>query len=125
MLLVVFLLELLSGSLAYIYETQVAEELRLTLNDTFMQNYGVNERQTEAIDLMQQDYVCCGAVRFEEFRASTWLRSKRTDLVRPTEGRAVPDSCCFTVSTKCGLSDHPSNIPYSVSIFDIFLFLNF
>lgn len=117
MLLIVFLLELLSGSLAYIYETQVGEELRLTLNETFMQNYGVNEKQTIAIDLMQQDYVCCGAVRFEEYQTSTWLRSKRKDLVRLTEGRAVPDSCCFSVSAKCGISQHPSNIPYSVSIF--------
>ena len=25
---------------------------------------------------------------------------------------AVPDSCCKTVSSGCGIRDHPSNIPY-------------
>lgn len=32
-----------------------------------------------------------------------------------TENRLVPDSCCITVRDKCGLRDHPSNIPYTVS----------
>lgn len=86
----------------------------MTLSETFTQNYAVSERHTKAIDLMQQNYMCCGAVRFEEYRTSVWLKSKGLDLIRPIENRTVPDSCCVTMSNGCGVSDHPSNIPYTV-----------
>jgi CD151 antigen len=112
----VFLLELSVGTLAYIYERNVPEELNLTLSETFTRNYAVSERHTTAIDLMQQNYKCCGAVRFEEYLQSAWLRSRRADLIRPIDGRRVPDSCCLTVLDGCGKSDHPSNIPYTVSL---------
>lgn len=114
LLILVFLLELSVGTLAFIYERNVPEELNMTLSDTFKRNYAVSERHTRAIDLMQQNFMCCGAVRFEEYRQSVWLKSKREDLIKPTDGRLVPDSCCVTVTDKCGLSDHPSNIPYTV-----------
>lgn len=114
LLILVFLLELSAGTLAYIYERNIEEELNMTLSDTFTQNYAVSERHTKAIDLMQQNFVCCGAIRFEEYRQSVWLRSKRKDLIRPIDDRVVPDSCCFSLSLGCGNSDHPSNIPYTV-----------
>lgn len=114
-LLIVFLLEISSGCLAYIYERNVADELNMTLSDTFLQNYAVNKQHSDAIDLMQQKYTCCGSLRFEEYKESVWLKSKRSHLHRPIEGRLVPDSCCFTMTLHCGLSNHPSNIPYTVS----------
>lgn len=117
LLILVFLLELSSGTLAYIYEQNVPEELNMTLSDTFTQNYGVSQRHTKAIDLMQQNYMCCGAVRFEEYRTSVWLKSKRRELIRPVENRTVPDSCCITMTNGCGVSNHPSNIPYTVRKF--------
>lgn len=54
-LLIVFLLEAVIGGLAYVYETHISDELYQTLNGTFMESYGVHERQTAAIDAMQQD----------------------------------------------------------------------
>lgn len=116
LLILVFLLELSAGTLAYIYEQNVTEELNMTLSDTFGRNYAVSERHTKAIDLMQQNYGCCGAVRFEEYRQSMWLKSIRKDLIKPVEGRVVPDSCCVTLTNGCGISDHPSNIPYTVRV---------
>lgn len=86
----------------------------MTLSDTFSRNYAVSERHTKAIDLMQQNFMCCGAERFEEYRASVWLKSRRTDLIRARENRTVPDSCCVTMIDGCGISDHPSNIAYTV-----------
>lgn len=91
--------------------------MNLTLADTFSQNYAVSEQHTKAIDLMQQNYICCGASRFEEYRQSVWLKSKRKNLIRPIDDRVVPDSCCVTMTIGCGVSDHPSNIPYTVSSF--------
>lgn len=114
LLILVFLLELSAGTLAYIYERNVEEELNMTLNDTFIQNYAVSERHSKAIDLMQQNFVCCGAIRFEEYRQSVWLKSKRKDLIRSIEDRVVPDSCCISMAVGCGRSEHPSNIPYTV-----------
>ena len=115
MLIIVFILEASAGAFAFIYERNVKDELDMTLSDNFKETYGISESHTNAIDLMQQRFMCCGAVRFEEYRQSVWLRSKRTDMLRPTEGQLVPDSCCTTVTDKCGSSDHPSNIPYTVS----------
>lgn len=59
--------------------------------------------------------MCCGAIRFEDWKYSAWLQTDRADLFRTTEKRLVPDSCCLTMSELCGLRDHPSNIPYTVS----------
>ncbi|CRL05716.1 CLUMA_CG018746, isoform A [Clunio marinus] len=117
LLILVFLFELSAGTLAYIYERNVPEELNMTLSDTFTQNYAVNERHTKAIDLMQQNYMCCGAIRFEEYQQSMWLKSKRKDLIRQIDGRVVPDSCCVTMTFGCGKSINPSNIPYTGCIY--------
>lgn len=87
----------------------------MTLSDTVLKNYAVSERVTKAVDLMQQNFKCCGAIRFEEYRESMWLKSKRNDLIVEREGRVVPDSCCVTMTKGCGVSNHPSNIPYTVS----------
>jgi CD151 antigen len=92
----------------------VEDELNITLNETFIKNYAVNEHVTKAIDHMQQSFKCCGAIRFEEYRDSVWMRSKRNDLIVKRDERLVPDSCCLTKIKKCGTSDHPSNIPYTV-----------
>lgn len=116
LLILVFLLELSTGTIAYIYERNVPEELNMTLSETFTRNYAVSERHTKAIDLLQQNLGCCGAVRFEEYEQSVWLRSKRKDLIRPIDGRIVPDSCCLTMTDGCGTSHHPSNIPYTVRL---------
>jgi CD151 antigen len=116
LLILVFLFELSAGIVAYIYERNVEDELNMTLSETFMKNYAVNEIMTRAIDDMQQSFKCCGAVRFEEYRDSVWVKSKRNDLIYEREDRLVPDSCCTSMSNKCGTSDHPSNIPYTVRL---------
>lgn len=114
-MILVFLLETTVGSISYIYDTQVGNELNRTLNETFLNNYGVHKARTIAIDNLQQDLKCCGAIRFEDWKKGVWLRSRRKDLLMPKLDRVVPDSCCFSMTELCGRRDHPSNIPYSVS----------
>ncbi len=66
---------------------------------------------------------CCGAVRFEDWKASRWysLNKNRTltvpDLCARKHNKAakVPESCCKSASLNCGCSDHPNNIFYNVS----------
>lgn len=51
----IFILEFSIGGTAYIYETQVDDELLHTMNGTFINSYGIDAQRTEAIDLMQQN----------------------------------------------------------------------
>ncbi|XP_069675395.1 CD151 antigen-like [Periplaneta americana] len=106
-LLLIFLLEAMVGIMSYLYEPHVEEELRLNLNNTFIENYKMDERKTNAIDQMQMEYKCCGANLYEDWQYSRWLKET------PTGGLKVPDSCCKTVTDLCGKSDHPSNIHYT------------
>ena len=59
------------------------------------------------LDSLQTTVGCCGANSFQDWRRSDWWDSP---------GRAantVPDSCCKSVSSGCGVRDHPSNIYYT------------
>uniref|UniRef100_T1GVG0 Tetraspanin n=1 Tax=Megaselia scalaris TaxID=36166 RepID=T1GVG0_MEGSC len=115
----VFLLELFVGGLAYFYESQIQYEIQEDLNSTFLTSYGIDEERTLAIDLMQIEYKCCGAIRFEDWRASSWFRQNDTiaPIIRLHGERLVPDSCCITITENCGKRDHPSNIPYTGCIY--------
>jgi len=41
------------GIMSFLYEPHVHEELRLNLNDTFIENYKMDDSKTRAIDRMQ------------------------------------------------------------------------
>ncbi|XP_043289728.1 CD151 antigen-like isoform X2 [Venturia canescens] len=107
----VLVLEAGVGALARLYEEQVGPELKMTLNRTFLDNYSVRSRETAAIDQMQIEFKCCGALRFEDWLDSEWAKDE--DVMR--DGSRVPDSCCKTVTQHCGKRDHPSNIQYTVN----------
>ncbi|KAL5293375.1 CD151 family protein [Megaselia abdita] len=114
----VFLLELFVGGLAYFYESQIQDEIREELNGTFLTSYGIDEARTRAIDMMQIEYKCCGAIRFEDWRASYWFHQNESlPIIRLHGNRLVPDSCCITITENCGKRDHPSNIPYTGCIY--------
>ncbi|BET01525.1 Tetraspanin family [Nesidiocoris tenuis] len=106
LLLFIFLMEAMVGLLAFIYMNQVENDLHRNLNSTFVENYGISARETDAIDQMQQEYKCCGASGFENYNESRWREETNTTNL-------VPDSCCKSVSPGCGRSYHPSNIPYT------------
>ncbi|KAK3872900.1 hypothetical protein Pcinc_022061, partial [Petrolisthes cinctipes] len=107
LVLVVLVVEGAAGVLAYVYEEQIMDELSHTLPVTFVTHYQVDPTVTNAIDKMQVEYECCGAVIFSEWRDSVWLKSD------PELNNTVPDSCCKTPSPYCGVRDHPSNIWYN------------
>ncbi|KPJ00986.1 Tetraspanin-11 [Papilio xuthus] len=101
-LLFTFILELGAGGLAYYYEVAVEFELKAELNNTFIANYALDVVVTDAVDLMQTEFKCCGASRYSDWRRSAWHQHDPRLL--------VPDSCCKTVTSRCGMRDHPSNI---------------
>uniref|UniRef100_A0A4W5REQ7 Tetraspanin n=1 Tax=Hucho hucho TaxID=62062 RepID=A0A4W5REQ7_9TELE len=82
------------------------EELKQHLNETMTENYAQpgKEAITLAVDRLQQDFKCCGSNNLFDWLHSVYMTSAES------EGRVVPDSCCKTITTRCGLRDHPSNI---------------
>ncbi|KAJ8727169.1 hypothetical protein PYW08_015566 [Mythimna loreyi] len=103
-LLITFILEVGAGGLAYYYEVAVEDELRAELNNTFLSNYALDTTVTNAVDRMQAEFKCCGAVKYSDWRHSPWHEHDPRLL--------VPDSCCKTITNRCGARDHPSNIYY-------------
>ncbi|MBN3294964.1 CD151 protein, partial [Amia calva] len=106
LLLCIFLLEILAGILAYIYYQQLNDELKKNLQKTMVDHYQQpgQERVTKAVDKLQQEFKCCGSNSSYDWRDSLWVRSVKA------EGRLVPDSCCKTITERCGVREHPSNI---------------
>ncbi|CAI5636095.1 tetraspanin-11 isoform X6 [Oreochromis aureus] len=51
-----------------------------------------------------QRFKCCGSNNSHDWTVSKYVVSGQA------EGRAVPDSCCKTITPHCGKRDHPSNI---------------
>ncbi|XP_030640511.1 tetraspanin-11 isoform X2 [Chanos chanos] len=105
-LLLIFLIELVAGVLAYVYYQKLSEELKQHLTQTMTENYAQPGKDpiTQAVDRLQQDFKCCGSNNSFDWRQSVYIRS-------PEAGsRLVPDSCCKTMTPSCGQRDHPSNI---------------
>ncbi|XP_014674509.1 PREDICTED: CD151 antigen-like [Priapulus caudatus] len=106
-LILVFVLEAVTGILAYIYKDQLSSEIVADLRDSFGNNYMYDKDMTAAIDDLQEEWLCCGAGDPNDWRTSRWImENKGTDGFN----NLVPDSCCKTVMNTCGQNDHPSNI---------------
>lgn len=110
--MMVFVLESGVGLMARLYEEQIVPEMKTKLNSTFLKNYSIRTRESLAIDRMQKEFKCCGALRFEDWMASEWRKDENV----LKNSSLVPDSCCKTPSLLCGKRDHPSNIHYTVNV---------
>ncbi|XP_059582687.1 tetraspanin-11 isoform X2 [Alligator mississippiensis] len=106
LLLLIFLIELVAGVLAYIYYQRLGEELKQHLTQTLTANYALPGKAhiTHSIDRLQQDFQCCGSNSSTDWQQSAYILSSESGA------RVVPDSCCKTVTFECGRRDHPSNI---------------
>ncbi|XP_030745586.1 tetraspanin-11-like [Sitophilus oryzae] len=105
-LVLVFLLESLVAILAYVYQHSVIEDVNSRLNSSFLENYEQNAK-TQSINYIQENLKCCGAQSYTDWKYSKWLYG------HPEILNKVPDSCCKTVSPRCGYRNHPSNIYYA------------
>ncbi|KAL7828083.1 hypothetical protein AOLI_G00312350 [Acnodon oligacanthus] len=105
-LLLIFLIELIAGVLAYVYYQKLSDELKQHLSKTMTANYAQPGKEgiTQAVDRLQQDFKCCGSNNSFDWLQSVYILSLES------EKRLVPDSCCKTITPHCGRRDHPSNI---------------
>ncbi|KAM9815698.1 CD151 antigen isoform 1-T1 [Syngnathus typhle] len=113
LLLCVFLLEVIAGVLAYMkyqecfpFCQKLDEELRQNLKVTMQHKYqqAGEDSVTQAVDKLHQEFQCCGSNSSSDWKDSIWIRAAARD------GQLVPDSCCKTPSSLCGISEHPSNV---------------
>jgi len=106
LLVIIFLAEFIAGVLAFVYRGQIESKLREDLKTTLNRNYNQTsfESLTTAVDLMQQDFQCCGVDEYSDWKDSAFIKLDN-DL-----GLKTPTSCCKTPSPTCSTSDHPSNI---------------
>lgn len=102
MVILVFILELTIGVLAFVYSSKIKSEIRRTIKDKMNQQYGVNDDVTKSIDKLQEKNKCCGDTGGSSWNDTAWRQREQE--------RVVPDSCCKTPSPGCGIRDHPSNI---------------
>ncbi|CAK9299091.1 unnamed protein product [Gordionus sp. m RMFG-2023] len=107
LLLVIFICQSLSGVLAYLYHFKIHNELSISLNSTFLENYNIDPQKTKAIDVLQIKHKCCGVDSYMDWKNSSWFQDNRLSI-----NITVPDSCCKTITPFCGVRDHPSNIYY-------------
>lgn len=79
LLLIIFLLEIIAGVLAYVYYQQLNTELKENLKDTMAKRYHQpgHEAVTSAVDQLQQEFHCCGSNNSQDWRDSEWIRSGR------------------------------------------------
>ena len=106
-LVIIFLFELIAGVTAFVYHESIHAELvgnmLLNLNDNYNQ---INqEALTEAVDMMQQSFQCCGVLSYSDWFESVFIKENQSGL-----GIKTPTSCCKTPSPACSVRDHPSNI---------------
>lgn len=106
LLLLIFLMEAISGVLAHMYESTIHDELERNLNVTMLHNYKLDDEKTDAIDQMQRTFKCCGAKDFRDWQYSRWKKGN------PSLDASAPDSCCISPESSCAIRDHPSNIYY-------------
>ncbi|XP_039264683.1 CD151 antigen-like [Styela clava] len=105
LLVILFIIELLAGILAFVYHESIHSELHNELAGNLAKNYNVTgqEALTKAVDLMQQDFMCCGVSSYADWQSSRFYVENGRDL-------KTPESCCKTVTPGCSVRDHPSNI---------------
>ncbi|XP_006812633.1 CD151 antigen-like, partial [Saccoglossus kowalevskii] len=108
LLLIVLVMEVVAGILAYVYHNQLEAELQDNLNNTLTSYYGMDgyEDITIAVDDMQRNFNCCGSSWYLDWPHSNWA------VQGLAINRSTPDSCCKTESNFCAVRDHPSNIEH-------------
>nr|XP_048679453.1 tetraspanin-11 isoform X5 [Caretta caretta] len=84
----------------------LSQVLKQHLTRTLTENYALPGKThiTHSVDRLQQEFKCCGSNSSDDWQHSIYILSVESS------GRVVPDSCCKTVTFKCGKRDHPSNI---------------
>lgn len=105
MVVLIFILELTIGILAFVYSSKINDEIRSSIKDK-MNQYGESDAVTKSIDKLQVENKCCGDTGGSSWNGTAWQQAQQSE----EKSNIVPDSCCKTQTPDCGERDHPSNI---------------
>jgi len=91
----IIILQCVAGILAFIFSDET-EEVVARQMEKFIKTYtGSDDVQTDhVLNLIMEEYDCCGMNNYTDWRTLT----NKMDWVQAN----VPDSCCVTMSDRCG-----------------------
>lgn len=103
LVLMIFILEIASGIMAYSKRDKVISKIEEAVSKTIKDDYGEKDKQklTEAIDKAQQELMCCGVSSGADWKTSQWFNSS-------DKSESVPESCCKKMAAGCSKGNSPS-----------------
>lgn len=104
LVLMIFILEIASGIMAYAKRDKVINKIEDAVSKAITNDYGQEDKKrfTEAIDKAQQQLMCCGVSSGADWKKSAWY--KKSD-----KSESVPESCCKKMTDGCS-KGNSSNI---------------
>uniref|UniRef100_T1IXW5 Tetraspanin n=1 Tax=Strigamia maritima TaxID=126957 RepID=T1IXW5_STRMM len=105
LLLLIFAVEIAAGIWAFVHKDELNKILEDTLLTVVHQEYNVDPAKTEALDLIQKEFECCGSRGYKDWALSKYASTEvlKGSLMnygpnlpeneRPSEFK-IPSSCC-------------------------------
>ncbi|XP_028270815.1 tetraspanin 36 [Parambassis ranga] len=90
-IMVIFAAEVAALVFSIIYQGKINADLGRSMNVVFS-NYGGEDAETKAVDLLQTQLSCCGVNNYTSWSNTTWFAS---------HNNTVPLSCCKNGTTGC------------------------
>lgn len=104
LVLLIFILEIAGGIIAYTHRAEVVSEIEKMLNTTLNAKYGESSSLTKAMDHAQTKLKCCGVDSYKNWKRSAWATRNKNST--------VPSSCCKDQSVlgcNAGITDANAN----------------
>jgi len=88
-LVLVMVVEMVAGGLAFSYRRTVKAEISNHTMRVVREKYGSGDREMDyALDLLQEKFQCCGADGAGDYDGSVWTTYNKVP------GKSVPETCC-------------------------------
>ncbi|XP_072047842.1 leukocyte surface antigen CD53-like [Amphiura filiformis] len=94
LIVIIIILEITAAILAFVYRDGLTDIIGETMNEAVKNKYGKDKAATNAIDLVQKEFGCCGSTGYAEWAKSEWARE-------PTNTAPAPNSCCKNPKVDC------------------------
>lgn len=100
LIILIFIVEIAGGILAYTKKAQVEKHLLTGLKQIVSANYKYNPQTPEvkaavkAMDFFQETVKCCGTMGANDWKDTPWQKASIANSTTPGKARLVPDSCC-------------------------------
>ncbi|NXM02738.1 CD63 protein, partial [Tyrannus savana] len=96
---IIFLVEIAAAIAGYVFKDKVRSVLNEGLQEA-MNKYGKDPAVTEALDELQRDFNCCGAINYTDWANIEQFQANDT----------VPRSCCRVNTTTCNVHPSPATV---------------